>query len=123
MLPNTSRQSNSYPVPHIAALPLVPPQFNQGMHLRVNRIGINMYESPANYNYSIQVICEILINADIYNLAHRCSRWSFGSHTTEACPLNNSVNRKLVIEMSEKLPQLAQENHVELKEQFHSACA
>jgi hypothetical protein len=31
------------------------------------------------------------------------------------------VNRKLVKETSEKLPQLAQENHVELKEQFHSA--
>jgi hypothetical protein len=45
----------------------------------------------------------------------------FGSHTPEACPLNNPVNRKLVIEMSEKLAELAQENHVELKEQFHSA--
>jgi len=52
---------------------------------------------------------------------HHCSIWSFGSHTKEACPLNNPVNRKLVIEISEKLPQLAQENHVELKEQFHSA--
>jgi hypothetical protein len=31
------------------------------------------------------------------------------------------VNRKLAIEISEKLPQLGQENHVELKEQFHSA--
>jgi hypothetical protein len=40
----------------------------------------------------------------------------FGSHTPEACPLNNPVNRKLVIEMSEKLAELAQENHVELKE-------
>jgi len=45
----------------------------------------------------------------------------FGSHTPEACPLNNTLNRKLVIEMSEKLAELAQENHVELKEQFHSA--
>jgi hypothetical protein len=45
----------------------------------------------------------------------------FGSHTPEACPLNNPVNRKLVIEMSEKLAELAQENHVELKGQFHSA--
>ena len=33
----------------------------------------------------------------------------FGSHTTEACPLNNPVNRKLVIEMSEKLAELAQD--------------
>ena len=54
-------------------------------------------------------------------MEHHCSIWSFGSHTTETCPLNNPVNRKLVKETSEKLPQLAQENHVELKEQFHSA--
>ena len=54
-------------------------------------------------------------------MVHHCSIWSFGSHTTEACPLNNPVNRKLVKETSEKLPQLIQENHVELKEQFHSA--
>jgi hypothetical protein len=45
----------------------------------------------------------------------------FGSHTPETCPLNNPVNRKLAIEMSEKLAELAKENHVELKEQFHSA--
>jgi hypothetical protein len=76
------------------------------------------YEILSSYNYPNRVICEILINADIHNLAHhgivRC-------HTPEACPLNNPVNRKLVIEMSEKLAELAQENHVELKEQFHFA--
>jgi len=52
---------------------------------------------------------------------HHYSIWRFGSHTKEACPLNNPVNRKLVIEISGKLPQFAQENYVELKEQFHSA--
>jgi uncharacterized protein DUF3303 len=45
----------------------------------------------------------------------------FGTHTPEACPLNNPVNRKDVIEMSEKLSEVAQEHHVELKHQFHSA--
>jgi hypothetical protein len=45
----------------------------------------------------------------------------FGSHSPEACPRNNPANRKLVIQISEKLTELAQENHVELKEQFHSA--
>jgi hypothetical protein len=45
----------------------------------------------------------------------------FGSHTTQECPLNNSVTRKLVIEISEKLPELARKNYVDLKEQFHSA--
>jgi hypothetical protein len=44
-----------------------------------------------------------------------------GSHSTQECPLNNSKNRKLVIEISKKLPELARKNHVELKEQFHSA--
>ncbi len=45
----------------------------------------------------------------------------FGSHTTESCPLNNPENRKLVIRISEKLTELAQKNHVDVKEQFHSA--
>lgn len=45
----------------------------------------------------------------------------FGSHTTEACPLNNRNNRKIMIEVSQRLADVAQRNQIELKQQFHSA--
>ncbi|HEX9317973.1 MAG TPA: hypothetical protein VF884_03460 [Nitrososphaeraceae archaeon] len=44
-----------------------------------------------------------------------------GNHATEACPLNNQDNRALMLEISQRLAEVAQRNHIELKEQFHSA--
>lgn len=45
----------------------------------------------------------------------------FGNHTTELCPLNNNVNRVLMIDISKRLTDISTRNHVNLKHQFHSA--
>jgi hypothetical protein len=44
-----------------------------------------------------------------------------GNHATEACPLNNHDNRTLMLDISQRLAEVAQRNHIELKQQFHSA--
>ncbi len=45
----------------------------------------------------------------------------YGSHTTEACPLNNPHNRKLVIEGGPQFKQLAEKANVKVVGQYHSA--
>jgi len=44
----------------------------------------------------------------------------YGSHTTEACPLNNQQNRKSVIEDGPKFQQLAEAANVKVVAQYHS---
>ena len=44
----------------------------------------------------------------------------YGIHTTEACPLNNSQNRKFVIEGGPKIEQMAEKVNVKVIGQYHS---
>ena len=44
----------------------------------------------------------------------------YGSHTTEACPLNNKETRRLVIEGSPHFKQLAENANVKVVGQYHS---
>ena len=44
----------------------------------------------------------------------------YGSHTTEACPLNNKETRRLVIEGGPHFKQLAENANVKVVGQYHS---
>lgn len=44
----------------------------------------------------------------------------YGSHTTEACPLNNPQNRKIVIEGGPKFQPMAEKANVKVVSQYHS---
>ncbi|MDR4511470.1 MAG: hypothetical protein MRJ93_07170 [Nitrososphaeraceae archaeon] len=45
----------------------------------------------------------------------------YGSHTTEACPLNSSETRKLIIEKGPLINQEARNNNIKIVNQYHSA--
>ena len=45
----------------------------------------------------------------------------YGSQTTEACPLNNSEVRKLVIEKGPLINEEARNHNIKIVNQFHSA--
>ena len=45
----------------------------------------------------------------------------YGSHTTEACPLNNAETRKLVLEHGPKIVEEASKLNIKIINQYHSA--
>ena len=45
----------------------------------------------------------------------------YGSHTTEACPLNNAETRKLVLEQGPKIVEEASKLNIKIINQYHSA--
>lgn len=45
---------------------------------------------------------------------------AYGKHTTESCPLNNSQNRKIVLELSRTLDEVATKNDIKIVGQYHS---
>ena len=45
----------------------------------------------------------------------------YGSHTTEACPLNNAETRKLVLEHGPKIVEEANKQNIKIINQYHSA--
>lgn len=45
---------------------------------------------------------------------------AYGMHTTESCPLNNSQNRKIVLDISTNLDEKATKNNVKVVGQYHS---
>jgi len=45
----------------------------------------------------------------------------YGSHTTEACPLNNAETRKLVLEHGPKIIEEASKLNIKIINQYHSA--
>ena len=44
----------------------------------------------------------------------------YGSHTTEACPLNNAETRKLVLEHGPKIVEEASKLNIKIINQYHS---
>ena len=44
----------------------------------------------------------------------------YGSHTTEACPLNNAETRKLVLEHGPKIVEEASKQNIKIINQYHS---
>jgi hypothetical protein len=44
----------------------------------------------------------------------------YGSHTTEACPLNNPETRKLVLEHGPKIVEEASKQNIKIINQYHS---
>lgn len=44
----------------------------------------------------------------------------FGKHSVESCPLNNAVNRKLVIKIDEQLDKIADRNNTNILHRYHS---
>ena len=44
----------------------------------------------------------------------------YGSHTTEACPLNNAETRKLVLEHGPKIVEEASKINIKIINQYHS---
>ena len=44
----------------------------------------------------------------------------YGSHTTEACPLNNAETRKLVLEQGPKIVEEASKLNIKIINQYHS---
>ena len=45
----------------------------------------------------------------------------YGSHTTEACPLNNAETRQLVLEHGPKIVEEASKQNIKIINQYHSA--
>jgi Domain of unknown function (DUF3303) len=45
----------------------------------------------------------------------------YGSHTTEACPWNNSETRKLILEKGPKMIEEASNLNIKIINQYHSA--
>ena len=43
----------------------------------------------------------------------------FGTHTTEACPINNQKNRKYLLAEGPKYPEYAAKNNVKILGQYH----
>ncbi len=43
----------------------------------------------------------------------------FGTHTTEACPINNQKNRKYLLTEGPKYPEYALKNNVKILGQYH----
>lgn len=44
----------------------------------------------------------------------------YGSHTTEACPLYNTENRRLLLNIAESFETIAKKHDINIKEQYHS---
>jgi hypothetical protein len=59
------------------------------------------------------------INITIHTILRMGLYGIYGSHTTEACPLFNVENRKLILEIAEVLEKTASKNRVKILEQYH----